>query len=325
MSLLPFAMTGRAISSAADGAAAKSAVGVASTAGGRINVLQSRGQHYEPGVRPRILVLGWTGCRHRHLRRYAEAYSELGFDTVLRTEHCHPTVLWRPSVLREKASDIAGLLEAEDGIPPFQAVHVFSNGGGAPWSAALRLIREQRGRGPGGKPIVVPTSQVVDSAPGYLYDAWRSFASSYHFLCEMIGTPLALAVYPVTVVPRLVWYAMTLQWTTRFSADHRWKDAWASDAAKLGVRRHLLLYSEDDLLVQAESVRSFSKMLRCRYDALQTTAKCRPKLTGDEICDEFVVREKIWKASKHVQHMRFHPDEYKCELRDFLSPRLSST
>ena len=38
--------------------------------------------------RPRVFLLGWTGCQPRHLAKYAEMYAGLGFEAVCFTEHC---------------------------------------------------------------------------------------------------------------------------------------------------------------------------------------------------------------------------------------------
>ena len=66
-------------------------------------------------------------------------------------------------------------------------------------------------------------------------------------------------------------------------------------ARGLGISKSLLLFSSDDKLISAPSVRAFGDMLDAAADE-----------AGEPPC-----QRTEWKRSVHVQHFRYHPDDYR--------------
>lgn len=173
------------------------------------------------------------------------------------------------------------------------AVHVFSNGGAFLWARALAIAAKR-----GSKELTRVRGQIIDSAPGSFTD----LKGGYHFLTEMVGTPLTLLVAPFLTLAGIVWYTTTLQWIPRWSTELAWKRDWVNNSRIAGIHQTLLLFSEDDLLISAQSVRNFSNVLA-------TTATANHKSS---------VKQKIWSKSKHVQHYRYHPRQYQEAVIDFM-------
>lgn len=82
-----------------------------------------------------IFLLGWTGCSPRHLSKYAELYSAMGYRPICFTEHCPLTALASLTSLARQ------LLERASEERPL-AVHVFSNGGCFLWARALGMDQQ---------------------------------------------------------------------------------------------------------------------------------------------------------------------------------------
>ena len=74
-------------------------------------------------------------------------------------------------------------------------------------------------------------------------------------------------------------------------------------ARGLGISKSLLLFSSDDKLISAPSVRAFGDMLDAAADE-----------AGEPPC-----QRTEWKRSVHVQHVRYHPDDYRATVEDFCS------
>ena len=91
------------------------------------------------------------------------------------------------------------------------------------------------------------------------------------------------------------------QWVPALSLERRWKRHWLANAAACGVHRHLLLYSQDDRIIAASAVHDFA----CALRAASTAAESSSSSSREQVC----VEEVVWEESKHVQHLRHHPEE----------------
>lgn len=74
-------------------------------------------------------------------------------------------------------------------------------------------------------------------------------------------------------------------------------------ARGFGISKSLLLFSTDDLLISAPSVRAFGDMLDAAADEAGEPPSQRTE----------------WKRSAHVQHYRHHPEDYRATVDDFWS------
>lgn len=250
------------------------------------------------GQRPRMFLLGWAGCQERHLAKYVDLYDRLGIDAVSFTDHCNILQLCVPGKLEALANDLLTHAVVQRPV----GVHVFSNGGAFLWSRALRVAVERQLTRTGTVPIF-GSLQILDSTPGSLSD----LKGGWHFLNEItMGGPLParlglLFLYPIVVSVLVIVYVILLQWVSDLSVEQRWKRAWAANAAACGIVAHLYLFSADDLLIKAESVREFGDL------SLQTPAE-----------RTVTVSRITFEPSKHVQHYRLHPDRYQRSLSTFL-------
>ena len=103
--------------------------------------------------------------------------------------------------------------------------------------------------------------------------------------------------WPATDIPLLL-----RQWVPALSLERRWKRRWLANAAACGVRRHLLLYSRDDRIIAASAVHDFACALRAASTAAESSSSSSSR---EQAC----VEEVVWEESKHVQHLRHHPEE----------------
>lgn len=104
--------------------------------------------------------------------RYADLYTQLGYDTHAFSEHKSALLntSWRMDL--KYGQQVADLVRATQAT----TVHVFSNGGAWVWKDALNLARdtqkqlERRGlASEGASPFPSVKHVVIDSAPGQFY------------------------------------------------------------------------------------------------------------------------------------------------------------
>lgn len=251
-----------------------------------------------------VVLIGWTGCAEKYLKKYENAWLELlsdGCDTKLVLDHCKMgvTEAWSPAKFASIAAQLHDELLVE--APPRKkkmVVHMFSNGGAFLYAALARHVHSTR------SPLRFD-ALIFDSCPG----SFRDVRLGFNFLWSSQPSPVArcaiVVLSPLLVAAAALGYLASLRW----SEDHGWTDVQSRyvESILLYARetheappplRALFLYSADDALIPSVSVEEAMGHFR------QAGA---------------TVASKRWPSSTHVEHLRTDADGYKGELRKLVS------
>lgn len=263
-----------------------------------------------------VVLIGWTGCAERYLKKYQDAWREVlpkDGDTKLVLDHCKMgvTEAWSPARFASIAAQLHDeLMLASSGgggdraavePPPRKKkliIHMFSNGGAFLYAALARHIHSI------GSPLRFD-ALLFDSCPG----SFRELRLGFNFLWSSQPSPVArcaiVVLSPLLVAAAAIGYLASLRW----SEAHGWTDVQSryEESVLLYARetheappplRALFLYSADDALIPSVSVEEAMGHFR------QAGA---------------TVASKRWPSSTHVEHLRTDADGYKGELRKLVS------
>ena len=251
---------------------------------------------HAPAQSPCVLLLGWQGCRLKHLSKYATALWEpLGFRCELFVDHSFAMPGMCSSKMLQK---LTSLLEQHAPV----CVHVFSNGGGLLWR---QLIVESRSL-PGLALSISAVSHVVyDSTPGDLFPFSplhlpRSFRYGFQFCWEFFRSPLARCCVvlsaPLMATLTLVLWLVGLQFIKRFNVTEKYHNDLVEGMQRCGYR-NLFLYSKDDKLIDYRAV---MRIIKQAHDA------------GADVTAE------SWAVSTHVRHFQQHEKDYIDACQNFV-------
>ncbi|XP_068095637.1 transmembrane protein 53 [Hyperolius riggenbachi] len=257
------------------------------------------GAQWDQEGEPVVFLLGWAGCKEKHLTKYSEIYHKQGCIVISHTAAWR-TIFFAESFglrsLRDEAKKLLDLLfdyEIEKNPIVF---HVFSNGGFMLYRYIVELLRShQRMR----ELHVVGT--IFDSAPGNrnVFGSVKALNTILTANTNRFLRYLALAAFAVMVfILRIILYPMT-----RFLHENHY-DAMIKDPSRWP---QLYLYSRADHIISYLDV---EKMVAARrYRHLPT-----------ESLD--------FQESEHVCHYRRYPERYSniCSkfLRDCIQRAASS-
>ncbi|XP_043195491.1 transmembrane protein 53-like [Amphibalanus amphitrite] len=230
---------------------------------------------------PVVFLFGWAGCEDRHLSKYAEMYKDLGCVTI---RYISPTnyIFFTPRELLDVSDQLIDLItDLTLEVHPV-LFHCFSNGGALVYRCLTRRLRERR-------LSLDVRGAVFDSGPirRRVTSGWRAIhqctkgAAWYRWFLACLFVLLVLCRY--------------LWWCTLGSADtdtHPWSllecpDRWPQ----------LFIYSDKDDITPAQDVDQFMAGRRAR---------------GVE------VSSRRFADSPHVQHYRYHREEYCAAVSAFL-------
>ncbi|XP_044157788.1 transmembrane protein 53 [Bufo gargarizans] len=250
---------------------------------------EPQGCRWDQQREPVVILLGWAGCKDKHLAKYSAIYQGEGC-VVIRFTAAWRTVFFAESFglrsLRDQAKKLLELLfdyEIDENPIVF---HVFSNGGFMLYRYMVELLRSHRQLS---RLHVVGT--IFDSAPGN-----RNVLGSVRALNTVLapGTSrplryLALLLFTVMVfVLRILLYP-----ATRFLHENHY-DAMKSDPS---LWPHLYLYSRSDRIIARSDIENMVAIRR------------RRRLTTQSVDFE---------TSEHVSHYRRYPERYAAICRSFL-------
>ncbi|KAM6948300.1 LOW QUALITY PROTEIN: transmembrane protein 53 [Aplochiton taeniatus] len=247
-------------------------------------------KHWQGTKEPVVILLGWAGCKDRHLSKYSSIYNEQGCVTIryapLKTVFISESFGYKElSGTAHKLLDILYDYEVENSPVLF---HVFSNGGFMLYRYVVELLHSHRQQF-GALRVV---GAVVDSAPGSgnVAGALRALAAT---LGPGINAPLRyalLALFAVTVfLLRVVLYPVTKYiHKNHYDAMRERPPAWP----------HLYLYSRADEVIRHGDVELMVRSLR---------SKGLP------------VESRDFLSTPHVGHFREFPEEYSLKCLDFLA------
>ncbi|CAI9546265.1 unnamed protein product [Staurois parvus] len=239
---------------------------------------------------PVVILLGWAGCKEKHLAKYSHFYRQQGCIVISHTAAWR-TVFFAESFglrhLREEAKKLLDLLfDYEVEVNPV-LFHVFSNGGFMLYRYITELLHSD---------AKMRALQVVgaafDSAPGNR-NVYGSVQALNTILRPRIGRPLrylVLAAFAIMVfVLRIVLYPMT-----RFLHENHY-DAMKRDPS---LWPQLYLYSRADRIISYRDVETV------------VTARRQRRLPTDSV---------DFQKSEHVSHYRRYPERYSSACVTFLT------
>ena len=87
---------------------------------------------------------------------------------------------------------------------------------------AASAAQQGDGSGDGAKAHALASvrGQLLDSTPGSFTD----LKGGYNFLCEILGTPATLLLFPAVAALGTISWALTLQWIPHYSTERAWKE-----------------------------------------------------------------------------------------------------
>ncbi|KAH9366553.1 hypothetical protein HPB48_017452 [Haemaphysalis longicornis] len=247
---------------------------------------------------PVVYLLGWAGCKDRHLSKYGSIYEDQGCITI---RYIAPVEeLFKGSyggVLEEQAYSLLGLLEdfKLEEHPLF--FHVFSNGGAFIYSLMNRHFRDN--------------VQVMSKIRGVVFDSgparlgfWQgvsvmaSFVRGRRLVRYTVAFFWSLALWFYSALTSLGNLVLGSQ---KFGPRVATYDALLAESP---LCPQLFLYSEGDTVCSHHSIRAFAEARRTRGAP---------------------VEEVVWKDSPHVQHFVLHRNQYVTSVIDFMQRCLRGT
>ncbi|XP_057428311.1 uncharacterized protein LOC130721524 [Lotus japonicus] len=240
-----------------------------------------------------VVVFAWMSSEEKHLMRYVELYSSLGWDSLI----CHSQFLnmFFPEKATVLAVDILNeLLEVLKNRP---CPIVFASFSGGAQSCMLNILQVISGKCETHN--MDDYRLVRDCISGYIYDS-----SPVDFSSDMgVRFFLHPNVLKVPHPPRFAsWIANGIAsgldslFLSRFESQRAefWRTLYSTTSMQVP---YLILCSENDDLATFEVISNFFN--RLKY------------LGGD-------VKLIKWSSSPHVGHFRHHPDEYKTAITEIL-------
>ncbi|XP_035527355.1 transmembrane protein 53 [Morone saxatilis] len=246
-------------------------------------------RHWQGTKEPVVILLGWAGCKDKHLSKYSSIYNEQGCVTIRYTAPLKTVFISESFGYKELSSTALKLLEIlydyeVENSPIF--FHVFSNGGFMLYRYIVELLHNDKQFS-----SLCVIGAVVDSAPGSgnVRGALRALTSTLGPKISPVLRYILLALFAVTVfLLRVVLYPFTKYiHKNHYDAVQDRPPAWP----------HFYLYSRADQVIRHRDIEFFVGALRQKGVPVDSF--------------DFV-------SSPHVGHFRDFPEQYALKSRDFL-------
>ncbi|XP_061926398.1 transmembrane protein 53 [Entelurus aequoreus] len=246
--------------------------------------------HWRGRKEPVVILLGWAGCRDKHLSKYSNIYNKQGCVTIRYTAPLKTVFISESFGYKELKNSALKLLEMlydyeVEHCPIF--FHVFSNGGFMLYRYIQELLHKEQQFS-----SLSVAGAIVDSAPGSanVPGAVRALTATLGPKVSPVLKYLLLALFAATVfLLRVVLYPLTKYvHKNHYDAVRERPPAWP----------HFFLYSGADQVIRPSDVRLFADALRLKGVPVDLY--------------DFV-------SSAHVSHLREFPERYMCKCRDFLT------
>ncbi|XP_028987306.1 transmembrane protein 53 isoform X2 [Betta splendens] len=176
-------------------------------------------RHWRGTKEPVVVLLGWAGCKDKHLSKYSSIYNERGCVTIRYTAPLKTVFISESFGYKELSSTARKLLEIlydyeVENSPIF--FHVFSNGGFMLYRYVVELLYSDRHFSP-----LCVIGAVLDSAPGggNVRGALRALTATLgpnvspvlrYFLLGLFAVTvflLRIVLYPVTKADQVIRHA----------------------------------------------------------------------------------------------------------------------
>ncbi|XP_041752070.1 transmembrane protein 53 isoform X2 [Coregonus clupeaformis] len=247
-------------------------------------------RHWHGTNEPVVILLGWAGCRDKHLAKYSSIYNEQGCVTICYTAPLKTVFISESFGYKELSNTAHKLLEIlydyeVENSPIF--FHVFSNGGFMLYRYIVELLHNHKQFS-----TLCIVGAVVDSAPGSgnVRGALRALTDTLGPKINVMLRYVLLALFAVTVfLLRVVLYPVTKYiHKDHYDAIRECPPTWP----------HLYLYSRADRVIRNSDVELMVKALK-------------EKGVSVESFD--------FKTPAHVSHFRDFPEEYSKRCLAFLT------
>ncbi|XP_070701407.1 transmembrane protein 53 [Pempheris klunzingeri] len=246
-------------------------------------------RHWQGTKEPVVILLGWAGCKDKHLSKYSSIYNEQGCVTIRYTAPLKTVFISESFGYKELSSTAHKLLDIlydyeVENSPIF--FHIFSNGGFMLYRYIVELLHSDKQFS-----SLCVIGAVVDSAPGSgnVRGALRALTATLGPKISPVLRYVLLALFAVTVfLLRIVLYPVTKYiHKNHYDAVQERPPAWP----------HFYLYSSADQVIRHRDIEVFVEALK---------RKAVPVDSFDFI------------SSPHVGHFRDFPEQYALKCCDFL-------
>lgn len=246
-------------------------------------------RHWQGTKEPVVILLGWAGCKDKHLSKYSSIYNEQGCVTIRYTAPLKTVFISESFGYKELSSIAPKLLEIlydyeVENSPVF--FHIFSNGGFMLYRYVVELLHTDKQFS-----SLNVIGAVVDSAPGSgnVRGALRALTATLGPKISPVLRYILLVLFAVTVfMLRVVLYPLTKYiHKNHYDAVRESPPAWP----------HFYLYSRADQVIRHKDIEIFVETLRQKGVPVEHF--------------DFV-------SSSHVSHFRDFPEQYALKCRSFL-------
>uniref|UniRef100_A0A1A8JSS9 Transmembrane protein 53 n=1 Tax=Nothobranchius kuhntae TaxID=321403 RepID=A0A1A8JSS9_NOTKU len=246
-------------------------------------------RHWKGTKEPVVILLGWAGCKDKHLSKYSSIYNEQGCVTIRYTAPLKTVFISESFGYKELSSTALKLLEIlydyeVENSPIF--FHIFSNGGFMLFRYMVELLHSDKQFS-----SLCVIGAVVDSAPGSanIRGALRALTATLGPNISPLLRYLLLALFAVTIfLLRVVLYPLTkFIHKNHYDAVQDRPPAWP----------HFHLYSRADQVIRHRDIEQFMDTLKKKGVPVDSY--------------DFV-------SSSHVCHFRDFPEQYTRKCRSFL-------
>lgn len=243
---------------------------------------------------PVVVLLGWGGCKERHLSKYSNIYGSQGCTTLMFIAPTEMLIsLNSRKILSSNAKKLVNLLEEMDLIERPLFFHCFSNGGALMYD----LIRE-----------VLLRRDEIYNIRGCIFDSGPA-EIRLAYVCRMLSSIIpseSYRRYIQAIVIFLRLYAIyAYNWILDYFIDNqdalRRQSVWQSLVHEPNICPQLFLFSRDDDVCHYKSIQKF---IQLRKDK-------------DVVVDFY-----MWDQTPHVSHFRYYPDQYERIILDFIARNL---
>ncbi|XP_075934497.1 transmembrane protein 53 [Anarhichas minor] len=253
-------------------------------------------RHWQGTKEPVVILLGWAGCRDKHLSKYSSIYNEQGCVTIRYTAPLKTVFISESFGYKELSGTALKLLEIlydyeVENSPVF--FHIFSNGGFMLYRYIIECLHSDKQFS-----SLCVIGALVDSAPGSgnVRGALRALTATLGPKITPVLRYVLLALFAVTVfLLRVVLYPLTKYiHKNHYDAVQERPPAWP----------HFYLYSRDDQVIRHRDIELFVEAVK---------QKGAPADSFDFV------------SSPHVGHFRDFPEQYALKCRDFLVACMKDT
>lgn len=246
-------------------------------------------RHWQGTKEPVVILLGWAGCKDKHLSKYSSIYNEQGCVTIRYTAPLKTVFISESFGYKEMRSTALKLLEIlydyeVENSPIF--FHIFSNGGFMLYRYIVELLHTDKQFS-----SLYVIGAAVDSAPGSgnVRGALRALTATLGPKISPVLRYVLLTLFAVTVfLLRIVLYPLTKYiHKNHYDAVRDRPPAWP----------HFYLYSSADQVIRHRDIEIFMETMK---------QKGVPVDSFDFL------------SSSHVSHFRDFSEEYTLKCRKFL-------